>query len=545
MPENSLIEHNGNLYYLCKNNITMEMNHLPKYPVSTADFERIRTRDYIYVDKTAYIHTLVTRGVYYFLSRPRRFGKSLLISTLEAYFHGKRNLFKGLAIERLQPDEWNAYPVLRFDMSRGMFIDRTGINTVLDGFLKEYEKEYGIEKEDEAPSARLAHIIKSINSRTKKRVVVLIDEYDSPLSGVVDNPELFEYNRGVLHGFYSVLKAMDPYIHFCMLTGVTKFGKMSVFSGLNNLEDISMDNRYAGICGITNKELHDYFEKSISYLGISCDWDIKQTYENLKFNYDGYHFSDSMEDVYNPYSVLNCLESRKIGPYWSMSGMPTLLVRLLKENDFDINELNGAEVTADQLSALIYENIDPIALFYQTGYLSIKGYDREFDLYTVGYPNREVEKSLLSGILTGYCPSINRVEGIVSKMTQYLRKGLPGEFVKELKSFLAGIPLQLRKKVGVYENYYHTIFYCVTRLLGLNVKAEYSTSEGFIDILIETKKYIYIVELKVNGNAAAALRQIEEKHYSASFESDSRMVYKIGIGFSKQSGTIDSVEIAG
>lgn len=375
-----------------------------RYPVSQADFETIRENDFVYVDKTEYIYHLVCKPGYYFLGRPRRFGKSLLISTIKAYFEGKRGLFKGLAIDRLQPGEWVARPVLRLDLSADIYTERDSLTNALSSILSRWEKACGITDLKPTLSKRFEDVILAMEEYHGSKVVILIDEYDSPLSAAIDKPELFGLYRDQLHGFYSVLKAMEPHIQFCMLTGVTKFGKVSVFSGLNNLNDITLDNRYAGICGITEVELHECFDPGIARLAEEEGWSIPETYDMLKHSYDGYHFSRKLLDIYNPYSVLNALDKSEIKSYWCSSGIPTLLSKLLWDTNYRLEDLNGSQVSEETLDNMSVYQKNPVSLFFQTGYLTIKAYDRDLKMYTLGYPNREVERGILSNILGLYMP---------------------------------------------------------------------------------------------------------------------------------------------
>lgn len=511
-----------------------------KYPLSTSSFERIRTENYLYIDKTSYLHSLINEGVYYFLARPRRFGKSLLISTLEAYFRGKRELFDGLDIDRLQPGEWETYPVVHLDLSGDAYTDKESLLYVLASMMMKWERELGITDVKLTVAQRFQDIISTLASITGKRVVVLIDEYDSPLSSAIDNPELLQLYCDQLHGFYSVLKAMDNNIQFCMLTGVTKFGKVSVFSGLNNMHDITFEDRYAGICGITENELHTYLYDGIKHLADTISSTVDEAFSKLKFYYDGYHFSECLLDIYNPYSVLYCLSQSKLKDYWCASGMPTLLSKSLKRMDYDLEKLNGAIVSSSMLDNLSVFQTDPVSLFYQTGYLTIKNYDQTTELYTLGYPNREVEQGVMNDILKVYTLDSTDVRVTITLMKESLKNGKPEKFISILKSFFAGIPSKLRRHVGEYENYYHTIFYCIASLIGLDINVEYNTSEGYIDILIQTTDYIYVIELKINGTSADAISQIDKVHYTDQFENDSRKIFKVGIGFSKTSHNIDS-----
>ncbi len=514
------------------------------YPVSTANFERIRTEGFIYVDKTQYIYSLVSKSGFYFLSRPRRFGKSLLLSTIESYFLGKKELFKGLAIDNLKSGEWLSYPVLHLDLSGKAYVDKNSLTSLLDMHLQAWETEYGIGNPRQAVDERFNVVIETVAAKSGKKIVVLVDEYDSPLSDSIGNEELQELFRDQLHGFYSVLKKTEKHIQFCMLTGVTKFGKVSVFSGLNNLRDISLENKYAAICGITEDELHRYFIAGIEDLADAEGWNVEETLDRLKFNYDGYHFSKSLLDVYNPYSVMNALAKEEIADYWCASGMPTLLSKSLRNIDYNLERLNGIMVSNQMLGNLSVYQTEPVALFYQTGYLTIKSYDRSTNLFTLGYPNREVERGILGDILKLYVPDYGDVNVAITLMRESLKRGEPDKFIDQLKAFLAGIPSKLRTRIAQYENYYHTIFYCIASLIGLDVSVEYNTSEGFIDLLIRTSRYIYIIELKINGNAESAIQQIVDKHYTHPFTTDPRHLYKIGIGFSKETHNIDSFIIA-
>lgn len=510
------------------------------YPLDTANFRNIRQRGFVYVDKTEYIHRMTERGTYYFLARPRRFGKSLFLDTLAEYFKGNRELFKGLAIDRLQPEEWESYPVLRFNLSKKNYIGPSTLINHLNDLLLELESKFELDNSEKELEEKFESLIKRLCNKTGKRIVILIDEYDAPLSSTIDKPELQEIYRGQLHGFYSVLKGSEEYIRFCMLTGVTRYGKVSVFSGLNNLNDITFDDQYAGICGVSKEELTTYYNQGISLFAEKEGISIEEAYELLKFNYDGYHFSSSMLDIYNPFSINYALSKQKIDDYWCKSGVPTILSKSLLKNDYDIQELKDSLVEESMLADLSIYNSNPIPLFYQTGYLTLKDYDREENLFTLGFPNREVEKGMLNNILTVYNPGNKGVTSTIVRMKRSLREGKPEEFIKILSSFLADIPNQMHRYVDRYENYYHTIFYCLTKLIGLDVEAEYSTSEGFIDMLIKTSEYIYIIELKVNGTADEALKQIEEKHYAAPFASDSRKIVKIGLGFSTHTHNIKS-----
>lgn len=515
-----------------------------RYPVDTANFRNIRENEFVYVDKTGYIDKLTRNmGKYYFLARPRRFGKSLFLDTLAEYFKGNRQLFKGLEIDRLQPREWEKYPVLRFNLSGISFLNENSLNDSLHYSLNSLQEWYEVNSTSEFPSTRFLEIITNIIKKHGKQVVILIDEYDAPLSSTIDRPELQAVYREQLHGFYSVLKMAEEHIRFCMLTGVTRYGKVSVFSGLNNLNDITFHNDYAAICGITTGELRHNYQLGVTKLAGKEGISTEDAFELLRFHYDGYHFSASLIDIYNPFSINYALYNCEIKDYWCESGVPTILALSLMENDYDIKSLVGMKVEEQELRDLSMYTANPVPLFYQTGYLTLKGYDDRRKRFTIGYPNREVEEGIIRNVLDFYVRGKRSSRNTVFDMEDAFMDGNPEQFVKLLTSFLSGIPSDLRRNVGRYENYYHTIFYCIATLIGLNVDAEYATSEGYIDLLVKTENYIYVIELKVNGTAEDAIRQIEEKGYCKPFEADSRKLFRIGIGFSKDTGTISGSEI--
>lgn len=511
------------------------------YPIDTANFRNVRENGFVYVDKTEYIHLLTkNKGTYYFLARPRRFGKSLFLDTLAEYFKGNRQLFNGLAIDKLRPDEWTSYPVIRLNLSGSPYKEKNNLSDLLASSISEHEELFGLAESEGEIYERFYSLIKKIKQATGNEVVILIDEYDAPLSSTIDFPHLQEHYREQLHGFYSILKKAEEFIHFCFLTGVTRYGKVSVFSGLNNLTDITFSDEFAAICGITTKELELYYQEGISKLAKRDGIPFEEALKLLKFNYDGYHFSASMTDIYNPFSINHAMFNCQIDDYWCQSGVPTILSKSILHNDFDISLLNGSKVDKSTLTDLSMFALKPVPLFYQTGYLTLKSYDSRRKLFTVGFPNREVESSILNNILELYLPSVQNNRVNIYNMEDALEEGKPQEFLKLLSSFLSDIPNQLHKYVARYENYYHTIFYCLTTLMGLDVEAEYSTSEGFIDMVVKTADYIYIIELKINGTAEDAIAQIENKHYAAPFASDPRKLVKIGLGFSSETHNISS-----
>ena len=424
------------------------------YPIGIQNFEDLRRSEYVYVDKTALIYRLVSTGKYYFLSRPRRFGKSLLISTMDAYFSGKKELFKGLDIEQLEKD-WIEYPVLHLDLNSSKYINPVDLDVVLDQQLNNWEAEYGIARKYDDCSARMNDVIDAACSKTGRKVVILIDEYDKPIVNNLGNDELVDYYRKTLQGFYSVLKAKDGQIKFGFLTGVSKIGKLSVFSSLNNLKDISMVKDYADICGISEKELHDNFDESVSELGEANNLTKDEGYLKLKEMYDGYHFSQNSIGVYNPFSLLNAFSDREFQDYWFETGTPTLLVNVMKKTLFDVPTLSdNVVVSADDLSGMQDIINNPIPLFYQTGYLTIKGYDKEFKEYTLGFPNDEVKTGFLKFIYSYYVPA-NPSEGktMTSKMARALRGGDPYSFMRSLEALFANTTYQIQGDAE--KNFHH------------------------------------------------------------------------------------------
>ncbi len=513
------------------------------YPIGIQSFRKIREEGYLYIDKTAYIPALLQNGQYKFLSRPRRFGKSLLISTLEAFFRGERELFEGLAIDKLMPEEWIKHPVIHLDFSGENYSSTEVLESKLDAFLKRFEAELNLEADNNSFSERFRTIVRTLHERTGHQVVILIDEYDNPITSSIGRRDLQEKFQAILYGFYSSLKSLDSHLKFCMLTGVTKYGHLSVFSGLNNLQDISFLDDFAGICGISEVELRHNLQEGVKRFGLAEGVDVEAAFRTLKEWYDGYHFSRMMVDIYNPYSLINALASNDISDYWHRTGIPTILIRLLKEQTYDIASLNDANATIDMLDSIsVLNKINPLALFYQTGYLTIKSYDPATRFYTLGYPNKEVECGLMGSILNDF-GHINDSKIFVSRLRTYLENGEIQEFLDALTTFFARIPYDLHKNVAKYENYYHTIFYVLLRLIGMDANAEYHTSEGSIDILITTCKFIYIIELKINGTADDAMCQIEEKDYAAQFAIDNRKLIKVGIGFAERTHIIDTVQI--
>lgn len=511
-----------------------------KYPIGIQEFEKLRSEGFLYVDKTAHIRKLVLEGCYYFLSRPRRFGKSLLLSTIKAYFEGKRELFKGLAIDTDEMS-WEVHPVMHLDLNTQKYEKKERLNYVLEEFLYAEEQKYGIVAEGDNYGPRFCNVIRKAYEKTRKRVVILIDEYDKPMLQAIGNNQLQDEYRNTLKAFYGALKSMDGCIQFAFLTGVTKFGKVSVFSDLNHLIDLSMDARYYDICGISEEELHTYFDDGISELAVANDMPNDKCYAMLKERYDGYHFHHNTPGIYNPFSFLKTISTKEFGSYWFETGTPTYLVTLLQLHNYNLESLSNIEVKGNVLNSIDEDSTNPIPVVYQSGYLTIKGYDKEFGLYTLGFPNKEVEEGFLDFLLP-YYTKFDEVESAfeISQFVKDVRSGRTEQFIKRLKSFFADTPYELVKDL---ENHYQNVLFIISRLMGFYTKAEYRTSEGRIDMVIQTPDYCYILEFKLDGTAEEALQQIQDTHYTLPFEMNGQKIIRIGMNFSSETRNIDSVVI--
>lgn len=502
------------------------------YPIGIQTFEKIRTSDFAYVDKTAHVYRLSTQGSCYFLSRPRRFGKSLLLSTLKSYFQGNRDVFEGLAISKLEK-EWKHYPVLHLDLNAEQYNTKEALVNRLTTHLERWEKQYSIDGcESLSTSARFEHVIRELAQQSPEgKVVILIDEYDKPLLEAIGKPELQEEYRQILKAFYSNIKSCDEYIRFAMLTGVTKFSHLSVFSGLNNLIDISMLPQYAEICGFTEDELHENFDESVAEVALANGISKEQCYERLKLEYDGYRFSSGSTRVYNPFSLLNVLSFGVFKHYWFATGTPSFLVEVVKHCDYPLDRLVTEPKTAEDLDAIDAFYSDPIPLFFQSGYLTLKDYDPRFGIYQLDFPNNEVEQGF-ARFMAIYYHNGNRNGGFaVSRFVRALENGQSEEFMTLLQAFYADSDYQLAGKLEVYfQNSLMVLF----RLMGFYVEMERHTSKGRMDVTLQTKDYVYILELKIDKSATEALQQIEDKEYAAPFAADPRRLIKIGVCFSSE-----------
>ncbi len=505
------------------------------YPVGIQNFEKVRRDGYCYIDKTALIYQLVKTGSYYFLSRPRRFGKSLLVSTLEAYFQGKKELFDGLAMEGLEK-EWKRYPILHLDLNTEKYDTAEALDAKLELALSEWESLYGSNPHEKSLATRFEGTIKRAAAKTGERVVILIDEYDKPMLQAIGDEDRQQAYRGTLKAFYGALKSQDGNIKFALLTGVTKFGKVSVFSDLNNLEDLSRNPGYTDICGISEEELLRDFSDDIHELASANGQTFEQACDQLKTDYDGYHFCPDTPGMYNPFSILNTFKSRRYGSYWFETGTPTYLVELLKKSDYDLEEMSHVETDADVLDS-IFTDDNPIPVIYQSGYLTIKGYDKRFGIYTLGFPNREVEEGFMNFLLPFYSAvSKTRSPFEIKRFVTDVESGDIDGFMERLQSFLADCPYELAKDV---ELHYQNVLFIVFRLAGLYTKVEYHTSRGRIDLVLQTDSYVYVMEFKLDGSAEQALQQIEDKQYALPFAKDSRKVYSIGVNFSSETRNIE------
>ena len=501
------------------------------YPIGVQDFEKLRKGGFVYVDKTRQIYEIVTHGNCYFLGRPRRFGKSLLLSTIEAYFLGKKELFNGLAIEKLEK-EWTEYPVLHLDLNTGKYDNEESLDEVLNIMLNEWEKAYGKSSDEISLGMRFYGIVQRAYQQTGRQVVILVDEYDKPLVNTFDNTELQDKYRSQLKAFYSVLKTQDRYIRFAFLTGVTKFGKVSVFSDLNNLKDISMSETYSDICGITERELHTYFSEAIKEMAQKNGITFEDACAQLKEKYDGYHFSPDSDGVYNPFSLLNALDDLKLGDFWFETGTPTFLVQLLQDCDYDLNSLQQGEIMAEDISKVDTVEGNPIPMLYQSGYLTINGYDKRFGTYILDFPNKEVENGFIKSILPYYVKNRSgNSKLIVTQFVKDVRRGDPEAFLNRLQTFFEDADYRV---AGKKEIYFQNVMFIIFKMMGFYTKVERATARGRIDVVIKTKDYIYIIECKLDGSADEALRQIEEKGYAKPYATDPRKLFKIGINFSSE-----------
>ncbi len=501
-----------------------------RYPIGMQTFSEIIEEGYTYVDKTHFLPLLLKQGKFIFLSRPRRFGKSLLLSTLKAFFEGRRDLFNGLAVDKMNLD-WTPSPVVRFDFNAEDYSRENGLELMIDSYLRDYEKVFGRRPEDETISQRFRYIIKSVYEHTGRKVVILIDEYDKPLLAIEENEHLFEKNQRILKSFYGNLKTMDEYIRFAFITGVARFSKVSIFSDLNNLKDISIDNNFADICGWTEGELIDNFRSGIEALAAEREEDFNTTLLALRDYYDGYLFTLKGSRLYNPFSVLNALDSKEIDPFWFATGTPTFLAKRLKALGTYPPDINGKMCTKKDLTAVGLDDANPIPLMFQTGYLTIGAYRKELDLYELRFPNREVEIGFYEDLLPVYIPQTKNPTSPFN-FTLFkidLFEGRPDDFMLRLATLLKDLPGEDHR-----ESTYRAITYLIAVLCGTKAIAEHHGYKGRSDIEVATSSYIYIFEFKYNRSVMEAMEQIKSRDYSGHLALDSRTLYLIGANYNEK-----------
>lgn len=500
------------------------------YPIGVQSFVKLREEGYIYVDKTEYIEKLIKGGNYYFLSRPRRFGKSLLLSTIEAFYNGRKDLFEGLAISRIEHD-WQPHPVLHIALNAYEYNKPESLLNKFDYDFRHWEQLYGAEKQSETHSDRFRHIIEQAYAMTGRRVVILIDEYDKPLLDTANDTQLQDIYRSQLKSIYGNLKTCDQYIEFAMLTGVSRFGKLSIFSDLNNLHDISLDNEYSAICGMTLEEIKENFKWGVQELADENGISVDETYSLLKENYDGYHFSPSSTDMYNPFSLLNALKTRQIGSYWFSTGTPTFLVNMIRRMGIDLRDLEHLDISLNDLMDASFDLSNTVPVMYQSGYLTIKDYDPRFKTVTLDYPNREVEQGFLDGLMKIFTAGRNgRTEFDVRKFVLDVEAGHVDDFMTRLRALFSGYHYD-QMDLGNLELHYRNVIYLTMKLMGFYTEAEMQTASGRIDLMVKTSDYLYLFEFKINGSAEAAMDQINDRDYLLPFRADGRQIIKIGANF--------------
>lgn len=520
----------------------MDIQQLQRLPVGIQTYEKIVEGDYLYVDKTDYIPRMLNLSKYIFLSRPRRFGKSLLVSTMQSYFEGRRELFRGLAIEKLEKD-WEEYPVLRFDMSLGKHKGKEELERYILYILSENEERFGLTSDKIDANIRLTELIQNVYAKTGKPVVVLIDEYDAPLLDVVHEDEQLPTLRYVMRNFYSPLKACDPYLKFVFLTGITKFSQLSIFSELNNLSNISMMPEFAGVCGITEEELLSQMSGYIDMLSKSLGYTREDLIKKLKEHYDGYHFSAVSPDVFNPFSLLKAFNQKEMDSYWFASGTPTYLIEMLRRFDVMPSEIGGMEAMSTEFDAPTETMTTIIPLLYQSGYITIKGYDPATRLYTLDIPNGEVRIGLMNSLLPLYATRMSgRGMTAAAKMSLALRHDDIDGAMSLLQAFLLTVPYCDNANT---EGHYQQMLYIILSLLGQydQLDVEVRTPTGRVDMVMQTQKALYLFELKMNRSAAAAMRQIDLREYPSRFAMCGLPVVRVGINFDAEQRTISDWEV--
>ena len=521
----------------------MTMAQARKYPIGIQTFSEIRERNYLYIDKTQYLVDFIDKGYkYVFLSRPRRFGKSLFASMIHAYYEGRKDLFEGLAMGEYEKD-WVKHPVLHFDMSAAKHMDKDMLERYLADMLTDQEAVFGYKSEKQDPNIRLKDLVVTANRLTGRKVALIIDEYDAPLLDVVHEELNLVALRRTMQNFYSPIKSLDPYLEFVFLTGITKFAQLSIFSELNNLFNISMYDKYSAICGISSEELHTQMLPDVERLAEHLHLSVDETFERLKRKYDGYHFSKNSEDVYNPFSLIKALASGDIGDYWFDSGTPTYIIKLLQKYNVGLRDLTGQDAGVSDFDVSPENMTTALPLLYQSGYLTIKHYDPMIDLYTLGYPNEEVRTGMVRSLAANY---LTPAEGTNSSFVIKFVKAVIADDMEQaltlMRAYLAGVSYRLSNKT---ERDVQTIFYLVFSLIGSFIKVEEESAHGRADVVITLPSVVYVMELKFDGSADAALRQIDEKGYLIPYTADGKRLVKVGVNYSSEERTITEWRIEG
>ena len=513
-----------------------------KYPLGIQTFSEIAKGNYYYADKTDVVYRLAHYAKFHFLSRPRRFGKSLFVSTLQAYFEGKKELFKGLAIEKLE-QEWTEYPVIHLDLSSGKYYSLENLHAILNFILQRQEEVYGLKADkSKAYSARLTAILETAIQRTGKQAVVLIDEYDAPMHDSMSDKTLQDQIRNIMRDFFSPLKEQEKNLRFVLITGISKFSQLSIFSELNNLKNISMKDEYSDICGITKEQLVNDFQEGIEAMAEHNGLTIEETIEQLKEHYDGYHFTPNCPDIFNPYSIINALDDKDFNSYWFTSGTPTFLIELLQQNGMDMLQLDNLWARDSRFDVPTDKITDPIPVLYQSGYLTIKEYNRKLRMYRLGFPNEEVRQGFSESLYRYYAPSMmGELDAVVYKYREKVELEDNMEaFLPYLQTFYDKFPYTI---INNNERHYQAVMYTIFAMLGADVKAEEATPDGRIDMVLKTEKTIYIFELKYNKSAEVAVKQIEQKDYAKIFADDGRRIVKIGLNFSEDRRSLEDWKV--
>ena len=513
-----------------------------KYPLGIQTFSEIAKGNYYYADKTDVVYRLVHYAKYHFLSRPRRFGKSLFVSTLQAYFEGRKELFKGLAIEQLE-QEWTEYPVIHLDLSGGKYYSIENLHDILNMILLRQEEKYGIENnKSQAYSARLTHILETAIQKTGKQVVVLIDEYDAPMHDSMSDKVLQEKIRNIMRDFFSPLKEQEKNLRFVLITGISKFSQLSIFSELNNIKNISMKDEYSDICGITKEQLLTDFKDGIEAMAAHNSLTFNETVEKLKEHYDGYHFTPNSPDIFNPYSIINALDDRDFNSYWFTSGTPTFLIELLQKNGIDMLQLDNLWARDNRFDVPTDSITDPIPVLYQSGYLTIKEYNSKLRMYRLGFPNEEVRQGFSESLYRYYAPTMmGELDTVVYK---YREKVLLEDdieaFLPYLQTFYDKFPYTI---INNNERHYQAVMFTIFSMLGADVKVEEPTPDGRIDMVLKTDTAIYVFELKYNKSADVAIQQIKQKDYAKIYVGDGRKIVKVGINFSEDRRSLENWKV--